>query len=248
MSQPPWTPIRHDTPSKPEVWEIARITGLDPDAVLGKLIRIWIWFDSQSVDGHAPSVTKMLLDREVGHAGFCDAVIAAGWFAVQNGNLVMVNFDYHTGKGAKKRLLDARRQQKARDIKRHAQNVTGSVTSALPQEEEDSKKNSSTKSSKKKRVFKPPTLDEVVAYCAERGKGVDAEQWHDFYSAKDWMIGRNKMKDWKAAVRTWEKNRGNGSGQNSSASRPTGKTSAREHNQQLGDYLDRELRKELDGT
>jgi hypothetical protein len=49
-----------------------------------------------------------------------------------------------------------------------------------------------------------PTLDEVIAYCKERGKGVDPHKWFDFYTAKGWMIGKNKMKDWKAAVRTWE--------------------------------------------
>ena len=52
--------------------------------------------------------------------------------------------------------------------------------------------------------FTPPTVDEVKAYCTERRNKVDAEKWHDFYTAKNWMIGKNKMKDWKAAVRTWE--------------------------------------------
>ena len=56
-------------------------------------------------------------------------------------------------------------------------------------------------------VFKPPTLDEVAEYCRERGKGVDPEKWFDFYASKGWMIGKNKMKDWRAAVRTWEKDR-----------------------------------------
>lgn len=54
-------------------------------------------------------------------------------------------------------------------------------------------------------AFKPPTLDEVRAYVLERKSKVDAEKWFDFYSSKGWMIGKNKMVDWKAAVRTWEK-------------------------------------------
>jgi hypothetical protein len=53
--------------------------------------------------------------------------------------------------------------------------------------------------------FTPPTLEEVKAYCNERNNKIDAERWYDFYSSKGWMIGKNKMKDWKAAVRTWEK-------------------------------------------
>jgi len=53
--------------------------------------------------------------------------------------------------------------------------------------------------------FAPPTLPEVEAYCAERKNSVDPERFINFYTAKGWMVGKNKMKDWKAAVRTWEK-------------------------------------------
>jgi hypothetical protein len=58
---------------------------------------------------------------------------------------------------------------------------------------------------KSRAIFKPPSVEEVAAYCRERCNAVVAQQWHDFYSSKGWMIGKNKMKDWKAAVRTWEK-------------------------------------------
>jgi hypothetical protein len=47
-------------------------------------------------------------------------------------------------------------------------------------------------------------VEEVRAYCTERGNSVDPEAFVDFYASKGWMIGKNKMKDWKAAVRTWE--------------------------------------------
>ena len=55
--------------------------------------------------------------------------------------------------------------------------------------------------------FTPPDVVEVQAYCCERGNNVDAQAFVDFYSSKGWMVGKNKMKDWKAAVRTWERNR-----------------------------------------
>lgn len=54
--------------------------------------------------------------------------------------------------------------------------------------------------------FTPPTLDEVKEYVKERGSAVDAEKWFNHYTANGWMVGKNKMKDWKAAVRTWERN------------------------------------------
>lgn len=55
--------------------------------------------------------------------------------------------------------------------------------------------------------FIPPSAEDVQAYCKERNNNVDSEKFVDFYSSKGWMVGKNKMKDWKAAVRTWEKNR-----------------------------------------
>lgn len=54
--------------------------------------------------------------------------------------------------------------------------------------------------------FSPPTVDEVRAYCIERGNNVDPDRFVDYYSSNGWMVGKSKMKDWKAAVRTWEKN------------------------------------------
>lgn len=53
--------------------------------------------------------------------------------------------------------------------------------------------------------FQPPTVDEVLSYCQERKNGVNPEQFVDFYSAKGWRIGNQPMKDWKAALRTWER-------------------------------------------
>ena len=56
----------------------------------------------------------------------------------------------------------------------------------------------------KEKRFAPPTPENVRGYCREMGyANVDAERFVDFYAAKDWMIGKNRMKDWKAAVRNW---------------------------------------------
>ena len=52
--------------------------------------------------------------------------------------------------------------------------------------------------------FAPPTVDEVRDYCFERGNSVDPQRFVDYYTSNGWMVGKNKMKDWKAAVRTWE--------------------------------------------
>ena len=54
--------------------------------------------------------------------------------------------------------------------------------------------------------FHPPTLEEVTAYCLERKNSVDPQRFIDYYTANGWLVGRGKMKDWKAAVRNWEGN------------------------------------------
>ena len=52
---------------------------------------------------------------------------------------------------------------------------------------------------------KKPTVAEIKQYCLERNNGIDAEQFFDFYESKNWYVGKNKMKNWQAAIRTWEK-------------------------------------------
>ena len=63
---------------------------------------------------------------------------------------------------------------------------------------------SNTEGVKPKR-FTPPSLEEVKAYCVERKNGVDPQAFIDFYTSKGWKIGKEPMKDWQAAVRTWER-------------------------------------------
>jgi hypothetical protein len=56
--------------------------------------------------------------------------------------------------------------------------------------------------------MKIPSIEEVRNYCSERNNGIDADQWHDYYSSVGWVVGKTRkpMKDWMAAVRTWERN------------------------------------------
>lgn len=65
-------------------------------------------------------------------------------------------------------------------------------------------KNERMKEEKIYKQFHPPTIKEVQAYCLERNKGVNPEKWYDHYTSNGWKVGKNSMKDWKAAVRTWE--------------------------------------------
>ena len=104
------------------------------------------------------------------------------------------------------RRFRERQQEKLQNVTPALQNVTATVTN---DNESKSKSKSKSKNIKeniqeKSSRFVPPTLSEVKAYCQERNNGVNPEKWFDFYTSKNWMIGKNKMIDWKAAVRTWE--------------------------------------------
>ena len=63
-----------------------------------------------------------------------------------------------------------------------------------------------TPKAEKKERFKAPTVEEVQEYCTERGNNIDAQHFVDYYSARGSMLGKNHIKDWKACVRTWERN------------------------------------------
>lgn len=58
----------------------------------------------------------------------------------------------------------------------------------------------------KQKKFNKPTVEEVAAYCQERNNEVNAEKFCSYYAAQGWKVGNHPMKDWKAAVRTWEQN------------------------------------------
>ena len=75
------------------------------------------------------------------------------------------------------------------------------------QSESESESNPNTNGAREARRFRPPTVEEVRAYCQERGNGVDPQRFVDHYTANGWKVGgRSPMKDWKAAVRNWEGN------------------------------------------
>lgn len=115
--------------------------------------------------------------------------------------------------------ISAEKKQIQRQLKKE---IGGQMSTLCPPEieiekekeiekKEEKKNNIKRKDEKKKerksRVFVKPTVEEVRAYCEERNNGIDAEAFVDFYISKGWMVGKNPMKDWQAAVRTWEQKR-----------------------------------------
>jgi len=126
-----WIKMELTLPDKPEVHYIANGLKIDPDAVIGKLLRVWAWFDMHTENGNALGVTFSLVDRLTGVTGFGESMQFAGWLEQRDKMLCMVNFDRHTSESAKKRALTAKRQHKFRNAE-----VTQKVTQpALPREE-----------------------------------------------------------------------------------------------------------------
>lgn len=128
-----WIKFELTTMDKPEVCQIADLAGIDPDAVVGKLMRVWGWFDQQTEEGNAPSVSKKLLDRLVGVAGFCEHMKSVGWMAEADGLISLPHFERHNGKTAKNRALTARRVANHKTA--NAEGNAASVKGALPREE-----------------------------------------------------------------------------------------------------------------
>lgn len=133
-----WIKFELSTMDKPEVCQIAEWADIDPDAVVGKLMRVWGWFDQQTENGNAPSVTKKLLDRLVGVTGFCENMKSVGWMVESEGVISLPHFDRHNGKTAKNRALTARRvaEHKSGNAKGNAASVKG----ALPREDKEKNK------------------------------------------------------------------------------------------------------------
>ena len=82
------------------------------------------------------------------------------------------------------------------------------VYDRIPDDTKNTKEKEKEKEKEGKKArprFTPPSVADVEAYCIERGNSVDSERFVDFYTSKGWKVGKEPMKDWKAAVRTWEK-------------------------------------------
>lgn len=168
-----WIKVEVITPDKPEIFQIAELLNIDPDAVLGKLVRIWAWADQQTIDGNAGSVTKGVLDRIAFITGFADALITVGWLAYVDGKLILPNFERHNGESSKKRALTNRRVADHR--KRETQKVTQpALQKALPEEEEEEDINK-TPLSPREAIQIPPVV--VPGIGEPLGKFTMHENW-----------------------------------------------------------------------
>jgi hypothetical protein len=213
-----WIAMRLDLYEDPAVAFMAEQLQVREEVVVGYLHRIWAWASRQCHGGSVTNVTLMSLGRVTSLPNFPDLMVQAGWLEHGIGDdgrpfVRFPNWDRWMAESAKKRLLAAKRQSK----KRHA-GVTESSRSerdkSVTRGEERREERDTTKSGIS---MARPTIEDVAAYCKDRGGKVDPQAWMDHYTANGWKVGRNPMKDWKAAVRQWERNDLRGSSGNGSA-------------------------------
>lgn len=142
-----WIKVEHATPDKPEVYAMAADLGIDPDAVVGKLVRFWTWCDQQSISGNALTVTDSVLDRITHQPGFSDALRKVAWLEVRSGSLQVPRFDRHNGQTSKARAVCNRRVAEHRN-KCNAPSVTNVTPQALgkplPEKRREEKSSSSS--------------------------------------------------------------------------------------------------------
>lgn len=138
---------------------------------------------------------------------------------LENGAIYMLDIQNFIGKGSteadRQRLYDRRiseeRKQKkltqSRNLEEILEKSTPEIEIELEKEIKIEKEiHSSASTTTKRKRFEKPTLSEIKEYCIERNNNVDAQHFYDYYESNGWKVGKNSMKNWQAAVRTWEKN------------------------------------------
>jgi|GEM_PF-937956 len=114
-----WIKIETVTCDKPEVCVVATQLKVDPDMVVGKLVRLWSWAEVNRINGNEMSVTFEFIDKLVGKKGFAAALAKAGWLRTVGDKLQFPNFGRHNGPSGKGRALTAQRVSRHRDRKRN---------------------------------------------------------------------------------------------------------------------------------
>ena len=134
---------------------------------------------------------------------------------LENGAIYMLDIQNFIGKGSseadRKREYRQRIETDRTNVQTNLRQISEKSPPEIEIELEIEKKiekeiDSSAKSTTTKRKrFEKPTISDIEQYCIERNNNIIAEQFFDYYESNGWKVGKNSMKDWKAAVRTWER-------------------------------------------
>lgn len=217
-----WIKVEHATPDKPEVAAIAEELGIDPDAVVGKLLRLWVWADQQTISGDDLRVSEPFIDRITHQPGFSLALRKVDWLQARSGSLAIPRFDRHNGQTAKARAATNRRVAGHRERDCNALSVTEALPKPLPEKrrEEDRKREgkSAPFSEPEAEPEQPPAAvrlsdipkaEEVVAHGALIGvPEADCRAWHAERVSEGWADRSGlTIGNWRAFLRGWRDSR-----------------------------------------
>ena len=132
---------------------------------------------------------------------------------LENGAIYMLDIQNFIGRGSSEADRKREYRQRIENDRTNVQTKVQQISEKSPPEieieieiEKEKEIDSSASTTTKRKRFEKPTLSEIKAYCIERGNKVDAQHFFDYYESNGWRVGKNSMKNWQAAVRTWEKN------------------------------------------
>jgi hypothetical protein len=188
-------------------------------------IKLWCWCAKYSKEtgvltGMNSSGIEIIIGWNATPGVACSALVECG-FLEQDGEKYRVHdwkniqghliaFSIRGKRNAKARWKEI--QQKPRESCNASSNATTMPNSckidAPNLTKPDLTKPDTYNAGKPRNVFQVPTIEQITAYCLERKNNVNPELFRDHYTANGWVVGRNKMKDWQASVRTWEKSNG----------------------------------------
>jgi predicted phage replisome organizer len=130
---------------------------------------------------------------------------------LENGAIYMLDIQNFIGRGSSEADRKREYRQRIETDRTNVRQISDKTPPEIEIEKEIEKeleieKDSSAKSTTTKRKrFEKPTISDIEQYCIERNNNIDASQFFDYYESNGWKVGKNSMKDWKAAVRTWER-------------------------------------------
>lgn len=133
---------------------------------------------------------------------------------LENGAIYMLDIQNFIGRGSSEADRKREYRQRIETDRTNVQTKVREISEKSPPEIElelkkeikiEKEIDSSASTTTKRKRFEKPTLSEIEQYCIERKNNVNAEQFFDYYESNGWKVGKNSMKDWKAAVRTWER-------------------------------------------
>jgi hypothetical protein len=200
-----WIKMRCNLWTHPKVSLIASRCSVTKAHAIGALHGLWSIADQHSDGGSVANLTAEMIDAAVELPGFSEAVAQVGWLVLAEESTQLPRYQEHNGSTAKTRAQSALRASKHRNA-----DVTLDRDATVTREDkirEDKRREEKTPPPPSFRKFVPPTVMEVTAYCRERSNGIDAESFIDHYEANGWHRGKTPIKDWRACVRTWEKDR-----------------------------------------